>query len=81
MVVKADNVEIRGTEDKISQKDNKPYSIVYFEDNHGSPNQILCRDVNLAKKFKKGTIVNMLCELKLGKFTQFDLIDMTPVQA
>lgn len=81
MLVLAENLEIRGTEDKVSQKDSKQYSIIYFEDNHGSPNQILCRDTTLAKKYKKGTIVNMMCELKIGKFTQFDLVDIIPVQS
>lgn len=80
MNVMISDVEIRGYEQKISKEKNNPYLIVYFEDiNSGKASNIICRNVTIMNKLKKGEICNLLCTLEIGKYTNFQLQDIVEV--
>lgn len=80
MNVIVNDVEIRGYEQKISKERNTPYLVVYFEDTKsGKANNIICRNVTITNKLKKGEVCNLLCSLEIGKYTNFQLQDIVGV--
>lgn len=74
MVVKIENIEIRGHEVKESKKDGKPYMVVRFEDETGKAHEILDRDMENQQYYKRGTVGDIYAELDIGKsFTRFQV--------
>lgn len=72
MIVKIENIEIRGHEVKESKKDGKPYLIVRFEDETGKAHEILDRDMENEPFYKRGTVGDLYADLDIGKnFTKF----------
>ncbi len=74
MVVKIENIEIRGHEVKESKKDGKPYMVVRFEDETGKAHEILDRDMENQQYYKRGTVGDIYADLDIGKsFTRFQV--------
>lgn len=74
MIVKIEDVEIRGHEVKESKKDGRPYIIVRFEDNTGKAHEILDRDMDNEPFYKRGTLGVIYADLDIGKkFTRFEV--------
>lgn len=74
MIVKIENIEIRGHEVKESKKDGKPYLIVRFEDETGKSHEILDRDMENEPFYKRGTVGDIYADLDIGKsFTKFQV--------
>lgn len=72
MIVKVENIEIRGHEVKESKKDGKPYMVVRFEDETGRSHEILDRDMENERFYKRGTVGDLYADLDIGKnFTKF----------
>lgn len=72
MLVKIENVEIRGHEVKESKKDGKPYMVVRFEDVTGRSHEILDRDMDNEPFYKRGVVGHIYADLDIGpKFTKF----------
>lgn len=72
MIVKIENVEIRGHEVKESRKDGKPYMIVRFEDVTGRSYEILDRDMSNEEFYTRGAQGNIYADLDIGRnFTKF----------
>lgn len=72
MLVKIENVEIRGHEVKESKKDGKPYMVVRFEDTTGRSHEILDRDMENEKFYQRGVQGHIYAELDIGRsFTRF----------
>lgn len=76
MKVRIENIEIRGREEKISKKDDKPYLIVRFEDETGLSHEILDRDMERAEYYQRGTVGDIIADLRMGKnFTTLSVLD------
>lgn len=73
MRVEVKDVEIRGYEEKQSKHTEEKYLLVYFEDVTGKSNNVLCRNMELAKDLRKGLVCNLDCELSIAKYTKFEL--------
>lgn len=74
MIVKIENIEIRGHEVKESKKDGKPYMVVRFEDETGKAYEILDRDMDNQPYYKRGTVGDIYADLDIGKsFTKFQV--------
>ena len=74
MVVKIENIEIRGHEVKESKKDGKPYMVVRFEDETGKAHEILDRDLENQQFYNRGTVGDIYADLDIGKsFTRFQV--------
>ena len=72
MIVKIENIEIRGHEVKESKKDGSKYLIVRFEDETGKAHEILDRDMDNQPYDKRGTVGDIYAELDIGRsFTKF----------
>lgn len=67
MIVKIENIEIRGHEVKESKKDGKPYMIVRFEDETGRSYEILDRDMDNQPYYKRGTVGDIYADLTMTK--------------
>ena len=75
MVVKF-NAELRGTEQKISQKTNDKYLVVHMEDEQGKSFDIMSRNMALLTNYKKGDFLKCDASLVIGKYTKFELISV-----
>lgn len=74
MIVKIENIEIRGHEVKESKKDGSKYLIVRFEDETGKAHEILDRDMDNQPYYKRGTVGDIYAELDIGRsFTKFQV--------
>lgn len=72
MIVKIEDIEIRGHEVKQSKKDGKPYMVIRFEDVTGRSHEILDRDMENEKFYVRGAVGNIYADLDIGpKFTKF----------
>lgn len=72
MIVKIENIEIRGCEVKQSKKDGADYMIVRFEDETGKAHEIIDRDMENQQHYKRGTIGDIYANLDIGRsFTRF----------
>lgn len=72
MLVKIENVEIRGHEVKESKKDGKPYMVVRFEDTTGRSHEILDRDMDNQPYYRRGVQGHIYADLDIGRsFTRF----------
>ena len=66
MIVKIENIEIRGHEVKESKKDGSQYMIVRFEDETGRSHEIIDRDMENQPHYKRGTPGDLWAELIMG---------------
>lgn len=74
LIVKIEDVEIRGHEVKESKKDGKPYMIVRYEDERGVSREIVDRDMENEPYYKRGTRGVIHAELDIGRsFTRFEV--------
>lgn len=74
MIVKIENIEIRGHEVKESKKDGSKYMVVRFEDETGRSYEILDRDMDNQPFYKRGTVGDIFAELDIGRsFTKFQV--------
>lgn len=72
MIVKIENIEIRGHEVKQSKKDGSEYMIVRFEDETGKSHEIIDRDMEREQYYKRGTVGDLYADLDIGRsFTRF----------
>jgi len=81
MRVIADNLEVRGSEFKVSDTTKNEYAVVYVENSTGKGENIVCYDLELVKRLQKGTVVNFVCDLKRGKYTSLEITDFVLVSA
>lgn len=80
MRVIVEDVELRGFDIKTSKQSNEEYAVLYFEDYTGKANNVLCRNVELVRKyFEKGLTCNLVCSLEITKYTRFELIEFQGV--
>jgi len=74
MIVKIENIEIRGHEVKESKKDGSKYIIVRFEDETGKSHEIIDRDMENEPYYKRGTVGSIYADLDIGRsFTKFQV--------
>ena len=74
MVVKIEDIEIRGYEVKLSKKNNKEYMLVRFEDSTGKSYEIVDRDMENKAYYKRGIVGDIYANLEINRtFTRFDV--------
>lgn len=79
MRVHVENMELRGIEKKISKTTNDEYHIYHVEEINGKSHDIICKDVTLSNGLVKGTILNLICELDIAKYTRFEVVEVEVV--
>lgn len=67
MIVKIEDIEIRGHEVKESKKDGSKYMVVRFEDTTGKPYEILDHDMENQQYYKRGTLGDIWADLVMGR--------------
>lgn len=72
MVVKLENIEIRGHEVKTSRKDGSEYLIVRYEDETGKNYEIVDRNMGNEPGYKRGTVGDFYANLRFGKTKKGD---------
>ena len=76
MKVKIENIEIRGVEVKESKKDSSQYMIVRFEDETGTPTEIVDRDMARRAYYQRGQVGDIIADLRMGRqFTSLTVVD------
>lgn len=72
--VKLENAEVRGVEEKTSQKGNN-YLIINVDDERGKRSELL--DYNLERKdyYKRGTYGDFLLHIEVGKYPKVTIED------
>lgn len=74
MIVKLENIEVRGCETKESKKDGSKYMIVRFEDETGKSHEIIDRDMENQKYYKRGTVGDIYADLDIRQnYTKFQV--------
>lgn len=73
MIAKVENLEVRGFERKKSKKSDNEYLIVRVEDEQGKQSELIDRDLDNEKYYKKGTMVDMLLTISFGNFTNVSI--------
>lgn len=72
MLVKIEDIEVRGCEVKQSKKDGRDYIIVRFEDVTGKAHEIIDRDMENKPFYTRGAQGHLYADLDIGKaFTKF----------
>lgn len=67
MVVKAENVEVRGCERKTNKK-GEPYLIVNVDDERGKRSELVDKDMENEQFYKRGTIGDLWLNMSIGKY-------------
>lgn len=67
MKIKIENVEIRGHEVKESKQNTSKYIVVRFDDDTGERFEILDRDMSREGIYKRGTVGDIIADLKTGR--------------
>lgn len=77
MIVKVENVEVRGCEQKTSRKEGAPdFLVVRMEDSTGKPFEVLDRDLERKASWQRGLQGDLFARLEIGnKFTRFEVSD------
>lgn len=72
--VKLENAEVRGIEEKTSQKGNQ-YLIINIDDERGKRSELL--DYNLERKgyYKRGVYGDFLLHIEVGKYSKVTIED------
>ena len=76
MLVKAENLEVRGVEKKVSKRSNDEYLIVRVEDSTGKAYELLDRDVNNISYYARGIQCDMTLDLNVGRYTALNIVKM-----
>lgn len=79
MIVKLENIEIRGHEVKESKKDGKKYMVVRYEDETGKSYEIVDRDMDNEQYYKRGTVGHIYANLTIRP--NFTNIEVTRFEA
>ncbi len=74
MIGKFENLEIRGYEQKTSQK-GKDYLIVRAEDSTGKLNELYDPNIENAEYYVRGTIADFYLKVELGRYTNISVAD------
>ena len=74
MKAKIENVEIRGCEVKENKK-GEGYLLVHFEEATGASSELVDKEMDREKFYKRGTIGNLFIDIKTGKFTTIRIVD------
>lgn len=72
---KIENANIRGCEARKNKKD-EGYLLVRFEDETGSPMELVDKDMDRQKYYKRNTDMDLFIEIDQGKFTTIRIIDI-----
>lgn len=74
MIVKIEDIEVRGCAVKQSKKDGSDYMVMRFEDSTGEAHEIVDRDMSRQPFYKRGTQGDLYCTLDIAKaFTRFEV--------
>lgn len=76
MLVLAKNLEIRGVERKLSKKTDSEYLIVRIEDETGKSYELMDRDIENQKYYKRGVQCDLELDLRIGKYTNITIVKM-----
>lgn len=74
MIGKFEDLEIRGYEQKTSQK-GKDYLIVRAEDSTGKLNELYDPNIENAEFYKRGTVADFYLKVELGRYTNISIAD------
>lgn len=66
MIVKIENIEIRGHEVKDSKKGGQ-FMVIRFEDEAGRSYEIVDRDMDNEPYYKRGTVGDFFADLTMGR--------------
>lgn len=74
------NVNIRGCEARKNKAD-EGYLLVRFEDEFGKPNELVDKDMDREKYYKRNTDMDLTIDIIItGKYTNIRIIDATEVK-
>ena len=77
MIVKVENMEIRGVEKKVSKKNKGEYLVVRVEDTTGRGYELLDREIGNMQYYSRGVQCNLTLDLILGsKYTSLNIVGM-----
>lgn len=74
--VKLENAEVRGIEEKTSQKGNT-YLIVNVDDERGKRSELLDYNTDRKQYYKRGTFGDFLLHIEIGKYSKCVVEDFT----
>lgn len=74
MKAKINNVNIRGCEEK-ENKNGEGYLLVRFEDETGAPQELVDKNLERKKYYKRDTQGNLDIDISIGKWTTIRIID------
>ena len=66
------NAEVRGVERKTSNKGNE-YLVVRIDDERGERSELLDRDVDNEKYYKRGTFGDFLLHVSIAKYAKWEI--------
>ena len=72
IIVTLKNAEVRGVERKISNKGNE-YLVVRVDDERGERSELLDRDLDNEKYYKRGTFGDFLLHVSIAKFAKCEV--------
>lgn len=75
--MKAENVEIRGVEDKVNKK-GEAYLIVRVDDEAGNRSEFVDRDIKHKKLYKRGTFGDLIVSVQDGKYWNVAIKEFIP---
>ena len=78
MIVKAENLEIRGVEKKTSKRTKDEYLVVRVEDTTGRGYELLDREVDNIQYYQRGIQCDMTIDLNVGRYTALNILKMEP---
>lgn len=74
MKAKIEDVNIRGREEKMNHK-GEAYCLVRFEDESGKAYELVDKDMERAKYYKRDTEGDLTIDISMGKFTTIRIVD------
>lgn len=74
MKAKIENVNIRGCESRENKK-GEPYLLVRFEDETGAPVEMVDKDMEREKFYKRNTDGDLTINITTGKYTNLRIVD------
>ena len=78
MFVEARQLEYRGSEKRISKSTKLEYLVVHVEDESGNSYRLLDRNLEHLGQLKKGSIYDLILDLRLGRYTNVSIARITP---
>ena len=71
----ASDIEIRGCEEKHSDKSGRDYLLVRFDDETGFVSDVVDKDLSRKAFYKRGTTGDLYIKINVGKFTTLEVKD------